>query len=88
MGISTMASALCFTRTPKSPRSPVRLRKHGYFRPLDLLVFRNDHLGDALAGFHGLRLVGEVDEDDFDFAPVVGVNGAGGVDEAEALLDG
>ena len=56
--------------------------------PGDLFVAGDDHLGDAFAGFYGLWLVGEVDDDALDFAAVVAVDRSGRVEHGEAAIDG
>lgn len=56
--------------------------------PLRLEDGGDDHLCDAVAAFNGKFFVSVVDEDDLDFASVVGVDGAGGVDHGDAFFDG
>ena len=56
--------------------------------PFSLFVVGNDHLCYALAVVDGEGLVGEIDEDDADFAAIVGINGAWGIQNGDAVLDG
>lgn len=49
------------------------------FVPLDLLVAGDDELSDAFAALDGEGVLAVVDEQDFEFATVVGVDGAGSV---------
>lgn len=65
-----------------------RFGKYLYGFPFRLLVAGDDHLGDALAVLDEKRLVGEVDKDDADLATIVGIDGAGSVENCDAVLDG
>ncbi len=56
--------------------------------PLDFFVLGDDHLAEAFAWFDGEWLVGEVDDDDFDFATVVAVDGCRCVGYGEAFPEG
>lgn len=46
----------------------------------------DDHLGDAVGVVDGEGFLGEVDQCDEHFASVVGVDGAWGVGECDAVL--
>ena len=50
------------------------------------LVFVDDHLGDPVAVLDGEVLLAPVDHGHPEFAPVVGIDGADAVDEADAVL--
>jgi hypothetical protein len=56
--------------------------------PLDLSDGAKDHLGDTHAGFYREGFIPKVDDEDLDFAAVVGVNGAWGVEDSEAMMQG
>jgi hypothetical protein len=56
--------------------------------PLDLSDGAKDHLGDTHTGLYGEGLIPKVDDEDLDFAAVVSVNGAWGVEEREAVVQG
>ena len=56
--------------------------------PLCLLVTGDNHLGDALAVGNDERFVREVYQYDADLATIVGVDGAGRVEDGDAMLDG
>lgn len=58
------------------------------FFDFDGFVTGDDHLGDAVAFVDLVGLAAEVDEDDFDFAAVAGVNGAGAVGDADGVFEG
>lgn len=48
----------------------------------------DDHLGDSVCVVDGERFIAQVDECDEHFASVVGVDGARGVGEGDAVLCG
>ena len=61
-----------------------RLHLHGF----DLFAFGDDQLRDAVAAIDDKGFVGEVNEDDAHLSTVVGVDGAGRVQDGVAALDG
>ena len=61
-------------------------RLHGL--PFGHFVAGDHELRDAFAVGHGEGLGGEVDQDNADFAPVVGVDRAGRVEQGDAVLEG
>ena len=46
------------------------------------------HLADTFAGFDGLRLAAEVDEDDAHLAAIVGIDGTGCVEYGQSAFEG
>jgi len=44
-------------------------------------------LGDAVAPADGERLLTKIDQADFDFAPIIRINSARGIDNRDAMLD-
>ena len=80
-------SLLCTAMSEASCAS-FGLGKYLYGFPFCLLVSCNDHLGNALAVLDEKRLVGEIDKDDADLATIVGIDGAGSVEDSDAVLDG
>jgi hypothetical protein len=63
-------------------------REGGDDFPLGLGDRAENHLGDTHARFDKEGLLTEVDEEDLDFAAVVGIDGAGGVEEGDAVMEG
>ena len=55
---------------------------------MDCFVLGDHHLGDAVSGLDYEGVLAEVQEDDFDFAAVGGVDGAGGVGDCDGVLEG
>lgn len=51
-------------------------------------VCGDHHLGDAVAVVDGEVVLAEVDEYDSDFATVVGIDGAGGIDDGDSVVEG
>ncbi len=56
--------------------------------PGDVTDRGDDHLGDAHARLDGKGFGPDVGEDDHDLAAVIGIDGAGRVDEQNAVTDG
>ena len=56
--------------------------------PHNLLMAGDNHLGDALSIFYDKIFGRKINEDDADFAPIVGVDGARCVEHGNAALDG
>ena len=55
--------------------------------PLNHCVLCHNHLGDAFAVLDGKGEVGVVDEQDFDFATVIGVDGAWAIEYGNAVFE-
>lgn len=85
--LTDLGSLLCSAMTEASGTS-LRLGKNLHSLPFGLLVAGDDHLGNALAVLDEERLVGEIDKDDADLATIVGIDGAGSVEDGDAVLDG
>ena len=86
------ASRLCCMSCITPTRAAVSAAAAGgfaqciYFLPLHLLVGGNDHLGHPVAVLNGVGLVGQVDEQHFYLAAVVSINGAGTIQDGDAVL--
>lgn len=73
---------------PESSFAAVGVVEGVGFDHLDLGEGGDDHLGDAHAAVDGERLLAKVDQGDHDLAAIVGVNGAGGIDQRDAVAAG
>ena len=68
---------LFHTCVAESAFASLGLGELGFFGPDNAAIAGHDHLAYAFAVAHGEGLVGEVDDDDSDFAAIVGINRAG-----------
>ena len=59
---------------------------HGF--PSGLDYGADHHLGDAIPGMQDLLFIGKVDQDDLYLTAIIGIDGAGGVETGNTLLDG
>lgn len=73
------------TKAPGAARGGV---EGSGFVPADLFVAGNDELGDAFVALDQKRLRPVVDEKDFELTAVVGINGAGSVEDGDAVVEG
>ena len=55
-------------------------------KPMYCFHLLNDHLGDTVAMGNGMLFGGEVDEDDFELAAVVGIDGTRGVQAGYSMF--
>ena len=62
--------------------------KHLNKLPFRLFVTRDNHLRDALSVGNDKRFIRKVDKDDTYLASVVGIDGAGRIEDGDAMLDG
>ena len=81
-------AVLFHPRVPESARSAFGFIEGVDLFPFGLFVPGDDHLSDALAGIDDEIFLGQVDQDHADFPAVVGVDGAGGVEDGDAFLGG
>ena len=58
-----------------------------HFLQFNLVDPVDDHLGNPVPPVKGVRFRAEVDYRDLDLTPVVGIDGAGGVDQPDTVLD-
>lgn len=58
------------------------------FVPLQGGVLGDDHLGDAFSILDGEGGLTVVDEQHFDFTAVVGIDGAGAIEDGDAVFEG
>ena len=65
-----------------------RFRQHLHGFPLSLFMTRYHHLCDAFAVGNEEWFIREVDQDDTDFATIVGIDGARSIQHGDAMLDG
>ena len=72
---------------PKPSFATFCFRQCLHLNRLDLFATGEDDLRDAVAAVDDERLVGQVDEDDAYLSTVVGVDGAGGVEDGDAFFD-
>ncbi len=70
----------------EAARLPFRRWQLAHFLPLGADDALDDHLGDPLAGFNDDGLVAEIDRDHLDLAAIVGIDGAGTIDQGHTLL--
>ena len=70
----------------EAPLPAVRLAKRLDRNDLDMGDRRHDELGDAIAAADGEGLGSEIDEEHHDLAAIIGVDGAGAVQERHPVL--
>ena len=73
---------------PISSFASLRLVEHLHLLEYALFMPGDDHLGDALAVFHHEILLRQIDEHHANLSTIVGIDGAGGVEHGDALLQG
>ena len=75
-------------RVAESPCATVGLIKAVHRQPLGSAVAGNNHLADALTVLNGLWLITQVDKNNTDFAAIVGIDGARGVEHCQSPFQG
>ena len=68
--------------------SPLRVSEDFHRFPSYCFVAGHDELGDAVTIVDDERFVRQVDQNDADFPPVVGVYCTGGVQQSDAFFQG
>ena len=54
-------------------------RKLFDFNQFNVLDFRDDHLSNPVAGLDCVRFLAKIDDYNFNFSPIIRINGAGGI---------
>src|SRR5262245_50165945 len=75
-----------FVRVAKSAVLPIRERQLLNLSPMRSNNTLNHHLSDALTALNHHRLAAEVDCDQLNLTPVVGIDGSGTVNHSQSLF--
>ena len=68
------------------PSRPARRIGQFPFHPFHRFIARHDHLGDPIAGAHGVRLAAQIQQNYAQFATITGVDGARRIGHGDGVL--
>jgi hypothetical protein len=68
------------------PSRPARRIGQFPFHPFHRFIARHDHLGDPVAGAHGVRLAAQIQQNHAQFAAITGVDGARRIGHGDGVL--